>query len=66
MFVKKVFNWLSHCLQICIPPVPNNMFLFEDEYPKYEEFYTDFKSVERIGKKCVGKIYLPKTFKLVV
>ncbi len=30
-------------------------FVFEYEYQTYAEFYTDFKSVEIIGKNCTHK-----------
>jgi hypothetical protein len=46
-----------------------NFFLFflTYEYSKYAEFYTDFKSVEIIGKKSTQKKSLPNTFyKLVL
>ncbi len=49
--------------------VPQNFLksFFGYEYPKYAEFHADFKSVERIEKKCTQKKLFAKSFcKLVV
>ncbi len=66
--LKKFFNWLSHFLRICILLVltythictqwPQKFFcsFLAYEYPKFAEFYADFKSVEIIGKKSTQKV----------
>ncbi len=64
MFVKKFCNWLSHFLRICILQIfiyvrndPNNfLFFLAYEFSKYAQFYTDFKSVEIIGKSPPEKV----------
>jgi hypothetical protein len=47
--------------------IPKNVnVFFAYKYPKYAEFYTDFKSVEIIGKKCTQKKLCAKNFFMLV
>ncbi len=67
MFVKKVFNWFSRFLRICIQVVPKNIHIWTQRppknvilfftyvYQKYSYFYADFKSVDIFGKKFIQK-----------
>ncbi len=62
------FYQFKKIILICVLNDPKKFqFFIENEYPKYAEFYIDFKSVEIIGKKSNQKKLFAKKFcKLVV
>ncbi len=68
MFAKKIFNWFSHFLRICILLVLTTTHICTQwtpkffcsflayEYSKFAEFYADFKSVGIIKKILPEKV----------